>query len=233
MAALRALGGSRWVPSPKLPLGGARGVSGGLLTHLGRWFYDLEEAAGWAQRLRRRRLQWINRSRGSLGDIFGVDVVAAEFTLSCGGGVRFLGQEGWIRPESPWKEELLRLRDLPVVGLDLSGTPLTYEGLDNLVSLSQLSHLELSGCPHVCDWTLGRLHVFGATLRHLGLARCPQVTERGLATLHHLRSLRSLDVSGLGVPSAGLVRILLEEMLPGCRIVGMEEPGTPPGPPGQ
>ncbi|XP_027489197.1 distal membrane-arm assembly complex protein 2, partial [Corapipo altera] len=99
------------------------------------------------------------------------------------------------------------------------------------VSLSHLSHLELSGCPHVCDWTLGRLHVFGDTLRHLGLARCPQVTERGLATLHHLRSLRSLDVSGLSVPSPGLLRILLEEMLPGCRILGMEEPGTPPAPP--
>ncbi|XP_027563163.1 distal membrane-arm assembly complex protein 2, partial [Neopelma chrysocephalum] len=182
------LGGSlRRVPSPKFPPGGARGASGGLLTHLGRWFYDVEEAAGWAEKVRRRRLQRINRSRGSLKDVFGVDIVAAEFALSCGGGVRFLGQESWIRPETPWREELVQLRDLPVVGLDLSGTPLTYEGMDNLVSLSQLSQLDLSGCPHVCDWTLGRLHVFGATLRHLGLARCPLVTERGLATLHHLR----------------------------------------------
>ncbi|XP_057245343.1 distal membrane-arm assembly complex protein 2, partial [Malurus melanocephalus] len=169
------------------------------------------------------------RSRQSLRESFGDDVAAAEFTLSCGGGVRFLGEQRWIRPGS--RSELSRLCHLPLVGIDLSGTSVTYEGLDNLVSLSHLSHLDLSDCPHVSDWALGRLHGLGATLQHLGLARCPQVTERGLATLHHLRSLRSLDLSGLSLPSPALLRPLLQEMLPSCQILGMAEPGTPPGPP--
>ncbi|RMC22978.1 hypothetical protein DUI87_00005 [Hirundo rustica rustica] len=109
-------------------------------------------------------------------------------------------------------------------GLDLSGTPVTYGGLDNLVSLAHLAHLDLSGCPHLSDWALGRLHVFSGTLQHLALARCPQVSERGLAALHHLSSLRSLDLSGIPVPSPGRFRALLEAALPGCRILGLEEP---------
>ncbi|XP_058684887.1 distal membrane-arm assembly complex protein 2 [Poecile atricapillus] len=160
------------------------------------------------------------RFRSSLRESLGPEAAAAEFTWACGGGVRFLGQQRWIGPGS--RSELPRLRHLPVVGIDLSGTPVTYGGLDNLVSLSQLSHLELSGCPHVSDWLLARLHVFEATLEHLGLARCPQVSERGLATLHHLRRLRSLDLSGLVVPSPGRLRALLEAALPNCRILGME-----------
>lgn len=36
------------------------------------------------------------------------------------------------------------------------------------------------------------------------------------------RELQRLDVAGVRVPSPGLVRILLEEMLPGCQIVGMD-----------
>ncbi|XP_009996772.1 PREDICTED: ATP synthase subunit s-like protein [Chaetura pelagica] len=127
----------------------------------------------------------------------------------------------------------LRLPDAPVVAVDLSGSSLTYEGFDNLVLLRQLQHLDLSRCPHLDDWALGRLHVFGDTLRDLSVAHCPQVTERGLATLHHLRELRRLDVAGIQVPSPGLVQILLEEMLPKCHILGLDpedsvEMGTVP-----
>lgn len=42
------------------------------------------------------------------------------------------------------------------------------------------------------------------------------------------RNLRRLDVSGVAVPSPGLVRILLEEMLPRCQVLGMEVDGGPP-----
>ncbi|KAM4752029.1 distal membrane-arm assembly complex protein 2 isoform 1-T1 [Cyanocitta cristata] len=289
MAALRAIGASRGAPALRPPPGQRREGSGGLRAHLDRWAQRLGAVAGWAQR---GRLQNLNAYPQSPRDTFGDDAAAAEFTLAFGGGVRFLGQQRWIRPGS--RSELPQLWHLPVVGIDLSGTPITYRGLDNLgkapehpkttpkspkpprplgpphpkppgdtwahpgltcptwgppkpslshpgshpgsrcpptVSLSHLSHLDLSGCPHVSDWALGRLHVFGATLQHLALARCPQVTERGLATLHHLRELRSLDVSGLSVPSPGLLRVLLEEALPGCQVLGMAEAGAPPGPP--
>ncbi|XP_054043630.1 distal membrane-arm assembly complex protein 2 [Rissa tridactyla] len=238
MAALRAVLVAPPTPCPP-QVGQRRGAAGGgLLRYLGRWFYEAEAAEAWAERLRRRRLRSRNAYCGFLRDRYGDDVAAAIFTLSCGGGVRFEGQDGWLRPEGQWRPEVLRHLHVPVVALDLSGSPLTYHGLDNLVGLRRLRQLDLSECPHLDDWALGRLHVFGASLRELSVARCPLVTERGLATLHHLRELRLLDVSGLRVPSPGLVRILLEETLPRCRLRGMDHAGgghdtptTPPAPP--
>ncbi|KAM6288796.1 distal membrane-arm assembly complex protein 2 [Aegotheles albertisi] len=222
MAALRAVLAGRGAPTPLPPPGQSRGAAEGLLQRLGRWFYEVDEVAAWGERLRRHRLRDRNAYCSFLRDNYGADAAAAIFTLSCGGGVRFEGQEHWIRPEGHWHPKILHLCRVPVVALDLRGSPLTYEGLDNLVALTRLQQLDLSGCPHLDDWALGRLHVFGATLQDLALARCPRVTERGLATLHHLRELRRLDVAGIRVPSPGLVRILLEEALPGCQILGMD-----------
>ncbi|XP_054664147.1 distal membrane-arm assembly complex protein 2 [Grus americana] len=232
MAALRAVLGCRGAPALRPPPGQSRGAAGGLLQRLGQWFYEVEVVMAWGERLRQHRLRSRNAYRSFLRDTYGENVAAAVFTLSCGGGVRFEGQDSWIRPESHWRPEVLRLRDVPVVALDLSGSPLNYNGLDNLVPLTRLRHLDLSGCPHLDDWALGRLHVFGDTLQELSVARCPRVTERGLATLHHLRELRRLDVEGVRVPSPGLVRILLEEMLPDCQVLGMDlgdGTGTPTG----
>ncbi|XP_069719668.1 distal membrane-arm assembly complex protein 2 [Phaenicophaeus curvirostris] len=222
MAALRAVLGCRGAPLPRPLPSQTRGAAGELLQRLGRWFYDVEAMLAWTEQQRRKRLRNKNASCGYLRDAYGENVAAAVFTLAFGGGVRFEGQEQWMRPEHRWRAEVLHLRHVPVVALDLSGSTLTYDGLDNLVTLTQLQHLDLSGCPHLDDWALARLHVFGDTLQELSVARCPHVTERGLATLHHLRKLRRLDVSGLRVPSPGLVRILLEEVLPECEILGMD-----------
>ncbi|XP_069631221.1 distal membrane-arm assembly complex protein 2 [Haliaeetus albicilla] len=206
--------------APALHPGNAGGRWGGLLQRLGQWFYEVDVVTAWGERLwqhwlRRHQLRSRNAcvglGRGCVWD----NVVAAVFTLSCGGGgVRFEGQEHWIWLESCWCPEVLHLHDVPVVALDLSSSPLTYNGLDNLVPLTWLQHLDLSGCPHLDNWALGRLHIFRDSLRELSVARCPHVTERGLATLHHLQELWQLDVAGVQAPSPGLVRILLEEMLP-------------------
>ncbi|XP_053928221.1 distal membrane-arm assembly complex protein 2 [Cuculus canorus] len=222
MAALRAVLGCRGAPLPRPLPRQSRGAAGDLLQRLSRWFYDVEAMLAWTEQRRRNRLRNRNARCGYLRDTYGDNVAAAVFTLACGGGVRFEGQEHWMRPEHRWHDEVLRLRHVPVVALDLSGSTLTYDGLDNLVTLNQLQYLDLSGCPHLDDWALSRLHVFGDTLQELSVARCPCVTERGLATLHHLRKLRRLDVAGVQVASPGLVRILLEEVLPECQILGMD-----------
>lgn len=43
---------------------------------------------------------------------------------------RFKDRDLWVRGR--WRPELLQLRDVPVVAVDLSGSQLTYDGLDNL-----------------------------------------------------------------------------------------------------
>ncbi|XP_025923715.1 distal membrane-arm assembly complex protein 2, partial [Apteryx rowi] len=209
------------------------------LRRLGAWFSDAEVLAGWSARLQRYRLRTKNAYCGYVQELYGDDVAAAYFAISCcGGGARFEGRDEWLRPDARgrFSPELLQLRDVPVVAIDLRGSAVNYSGLDNLVRLTRLRHLDLGGCRHLDDWALARLHVFGESLRELSVAGCPRVTERGLAALHHLRHLQRLDVSDLpAVPNKGLVRILLEEMLPHCQVVGMDygdglEP--PPGPPG-
>uniref|UniRef100_A0A8D0L9L2 Distal membrane arm assembly component 2 n=1 Tax=Sphenodon punctatus TaxID=8508 RepID=A0A8D0L9L2_SPHPU len=92
-------------------------------------------------------------------------------------GFRYQGHTDWYRESKPWK---IRSKDLPVEAVDVSGSVINYDGLDNLVRLSALKSLNLSHCPHIDDWSLSRLHAFRETLEDLSLAGCPQVTERGL-----------------------------------------------------
>uniref|UniRef100_A0A452H0B3 Uncharacterized protein n=1 Tax=Gopherus agassizii TaxID=38772 RepID=A0A452H0B3_9SAUR len=128
-------------------------------------------------------------------------------------------------PGSPWKLSLqvgteIGAGQLPP-GLEACGSTLLFLSTP-AVKLTALKSLDLSRCPHVDDWTLNRLHVFKDSLEELSLAGCPQVTERGLACLHQLEHLRRLDLSHLpSVPTPGLIRILVEEMLPRCEVVGL------------
>ncbi|KAG8448821.1 hypothetical protein GDO86_015769 [Hymenochirus boettgeri] len=156
--------------------------------------------------------------------MYGKYVAAAYYALSKGGGARFQGHKEWYRADKRGKFswDFLEHRDVPVECVDLSNTPLTFRGLDNIVALKELRELYLNHCPHLDDWALSRLHVFNDSLEVLSLAGCPCITERGLATLHHLKNLKYLDVSDLhSVANKGLIRILMEEVLPNCEIVGM------------
>ncbi|KAL8219783.1 UNVERIFIED_CONTAM: hypothetical protein K2H54_033615 [Gekko kuhli] len=155
---------------------------------------------------------------------YGDDMAAAAFALLLKGGVRFRGQTEWYREHNrkQFCVDLVDYQGVPLEAIDFSGSIISYDGLGSLVKLKALKQLDLSRCPNVDDWSLSRLHVFGDTLEELSLAGCPRVTERGLGCLHHLESLRRLDVADLSsVPNKGLVRILLEEMLPRCEVVGI------------
>ncbi|KAE8585742.1 hypothetical protein XENTR_v10021434, partial [Xenopus tropicalis] len=136
----------------------------------------------------------------------------------------FQGHKDWYRADRRGKFswDFLEHKEVPVECIDLSRSPLTFRGLDNIVSLKELRELYLNNCPHLDDWALSRLHVFKDSLEVLSIAGCPSITERGLATLHHLQNLRYLDLSDLSsVTNKGLIRILMEEVLPKCEIVGI------------
>ncbi|XP_075773943.1 distal membrane-arm assembly complex protein 2 isoform X2 [Pelodiscus sinensis] len=204
MAAPRALQPCRGLPL----LLGARRLSGRaaaseplrqrFLRYLCSRFYDIESLVDWSAKLHFKNLRRKNA---------------------------FQGQERWFRAErhGTFNSDFLQFRDVPVEAIDLAGSVVNYHGLDNLVKLTALKSLDLSRCPNVDEWALSRLHVFAETLEELSLAGCPQVTERGLACLQQLENLRRLDLSHLpAVPCQGLLRILVEEMLPGCEVVGLD-----------
>ncbi|XP_058052346.1 distal membrane-arm assembly complex protein 2 [Ahaetulla prasina] len=199
---------------------------GGIFQYLSSRFYDIETFVEIGWKLKRWKMEKENKYAAKLHQNYGSDIGAAVFVLKLQGAIRFQDQMDWYRVKNPRKEESINFLDYsgkPLEAIDLSGSFLSYVGLENFVNLKGLKHLDLSRCPLVDDWCLNRLHPFGDTLQTLSLAGCPQITEGGLPCLHHFENLERLDVSNLpSVSHPLLIRILLEEMLPQCYIVGMD-----------
>ncbi|KAG7470789.1 hypothetical protein MATL_G00117440 [Megalops atlanticus] len=195
------------------------------LLYLCQRFHDVEQLVAWSSRLRSWVVRRKNRYYGYTQRQYGENVATAFYILSMRGAFRFAEQSEWFRPDSRGKFswDFVNFPDVRLEEVDMSRTLMNYTGLDNLVCQRGLRILSLQGCPEVDDWFLSRLHVFKDSLEELDLSHCPHVTVGGLAALHHLRRLRRLDLSFLPrVQNPGMVRILLEEVLPHCHITGVE-----------
>ncbi|XP_018411501.1 PREDICTED: ATP synthase subunit s-like protein [Nanorana parkeri] len=195
-----------------------------ILRFLGKYFVDLDNYKAWMTKRNQLRVKKINKPFSYMEYEYGKSAAVAYYTLVHKGGVRFHGHQDWLRvAQGKNSTEFLKYKDVPIESVDLSNCDVTCTGLDPILELEHLRFLNLSHCPYIDDWSLSRLNVLHPTLEVLILAGCPQITERGLASLHHLQKLKHLDVSDLpNVSHKGLTRILLEEVLPACEIVGME-----------
>lgn len=157
--------------------------------------------------------------------ILGSDLAAAHFIIYRGGSVGFKDQENWIRKDKNGNYSLPSkfVPNLYLEEIDASGTGLLYEGLSNLEYLYYLKSLNLSNCLKIDDWCLDRLTIFRTTLEHLNISNCPNITERGLSSLYRLRNLKTLNLSNLqNVNHLELVCLLLEDVLPNCKIIGVD-----------
>nr|XP_019606998.1 PREDICTED: ATP synthase subunit s-like protein isoform X2 [Rhinolophus sinicus] len=197
---------------------------GKLLQFLADRFYDVEALREYLFQKQVSKIHQKNRSFTYIKERYGPYVAGAYFILKQGGAVKFQGKE-WIRSNGRGHCSLqfLNFQAIPVKAVDASDCAINYQGLDNLLALKELQSLWLQRCPHVDDWCLSRLYQLADSLQELSLAGCPRISERGLACLHHLQKLRRLDISDLpAVSSPGLTRILVEEMLPNCEVLGAE-----------
>ncbi|XP_058385374.1 distal membrane-arm assembly complex protein 2 [Diceros bicornis minor] len=195
-----------------------------LLQFLADHFYDVEALREYLFRKQVLKVHQKNRSFTHIKEQYGPYIAGAYFVLKQGGAVKFQGQE-WMQSNGRGRFSLdfFKFQAVPVEAVDASGCAINYQGLDNLLALKELQSLSLQRCPHVDDWCLSRLHQLAGSLQELSLAGCPQVSERGLACLHHLQKLRRLDISDLpAVSNPGLTRILVEEMLPNCEVLGAD-----------
>ncbi|XP_023667989.2 distal membrane-arm assembly complex protein 2 [Paramormyrops kingsleyae] len=209
------------VSSPPSPLP----LRSRMLLFLVQHFHDIEAIVSWSSWLGNWTRQRKNVYYSYAQKQFGSNVAAAFYILNLKGGFRLAGQSDWVRPNAKGKFSLdfINFSDLSIEEVDASGTVINYMGLNNLVSQQKLRCLSLRGCPEVDDWFLSRLHIFKDSLEELDLSGCSRVSVGGLSALHHLRKLRKLDLSSLPrVQNPGLVRILLEEVLPHCHIMGVE-----------
>ncbi|XP_053461170.1 distal membrane-arm assembly complex protein 2 isoform X1 [Nycticebus coucang] len=209
-------------------LGGAVAPEGNqkktLLQFLADYFYDVQFLREYMLQNQMLKVRKKNRSLAHILETYGPYVTGAFFILNLGGAVRFQNKE-WIRPNERghFSLEFLKFQEVPIEAVDASGCDINYEGLDNLLSLKELQSLSLQRCPHVDDWCLNHLYPLANSLQELSLAGCPRISERGLASLHHLQNLRRLDISDLpAVSNPGLTQILVEEMLPNCKVVGAD-----------
>uniref|UniRef100_A0A8C5WNF0 Distal membrane-arm assembly complex protein 2 n=1 Tax=Laticauda laticaudata TaxID=8630 RepID=A0A8C5WNF0_LATLA len=197
----------------------------GIFQYLSNRFYDIESIVEISQKLKRWKMEKGNKYDADLHQRYGNDIGAAIFVLKLHGGIRFQDQMDWYRDPNP--EENIDVLDYcgkSLEAIDLSGSFISYIGLKNFANLKDLKHLDLSRCPLIDNWCLNLLHPFGDSLQTLSLAGCSQITEKGLPCLHHFKNLERLDVSNLpSVSHPLLIRILLEEMLPQCYIVGMDD----------
>ncbi len=102
---------------------------------------------------------------------------------------------------------------------------LEYEAFDNLSMLQSLQELNLSGNKKLDDWScdkIGRLFRNSTTLSTLNLSDNPLVTNRGIETLHKIRSLRKLIISGTNAaqyPFIELLILLFNDINPECEII--------------
>lgn len=195
-----------------------------LLQFLTDHFYDVEALRQYMLQRKMLKVHQENRSLTHIREKYGPYIAGAFFVLKQGGAVKFQDHE-WIRSEERghFSPEFLKLQMVPVQAVDASGCAINYDGLDNLLPLKELQSLSLQRCPHVDDWCLSRLYRL-VGLQELSLSGCPHISERGLACLHHLQNLCRLDISDLpAVSYPGLTRILVEEMLPNCEVLGMDE----------
>lgn len=194
------------------------------------------ERAAFDRKLRRERMRRLSSQKffPERHGILGPDLAAASFLIFRGALVKFQNKDEWYKKTED-DETGLPLKFEPgwvVEAIDASNAELYYEGLDNLTCLDGLKALRLAGNPNVDDWFMDRLSQFRETLEHLDVSGCPQITEHGLAALYRLRNLKTITLAHLShIKHIKLVGLMLEEAIPGCRVLGISyfDSDTSPG----
>uniref|UniRef100_A0A4W3GWP8 Uncharacterized protein n=1 Tax=Callorhinchus milii TaxID=7868 RepID=A0A4W3GWP8_CALMI len=158
--------------------------------------------------------------------LYGENVAASYYVLNQKGGVRYERDiDSWIRAN--WRGhfswDFLQFKDVPLEAVDVSGSTINYEGLENLEGGSW----KPDGTHQLSAQKLTRPD---STRRPCFNRFCPANRTQNISPSHYSSSLghfswnlRHLDLSNLpSVDNRGLLRILLEEILPQCQVVGID-----------
>ncbi|XP_005089144.1 distal membrane-arm assembly complex protein 2 [Aplysia californica] len=198
------------------------------------WDFNINDTEDIAAFLKKKRYEHLKDSQRYLQerhDALGPELAGAHFVLAQGGAVKFWNRDTWIRKDAQGRYSLPRsyVENLYVEAIDVSNTDFTYVAFDNIGQLSQLRYLNLSKCKYIDDWSLARLQRLSHSLEFLDISDCPRVTDWGLASLQCLRKMQGLRVVNLpGVKFLGLLTLLLEEQVPGLKMLGVTEADLQP-----
>lgn len=179
-----------------------------------------------------RRLQKIKSQQmipSEVIDEVGVELSVAHLVLRLGGAIRLSGADQWIGHIKECRHLLptTRIRDFHIEAIDLTGTLITYEGLEYLPSLHSLRELRLNTTAFLDDHCLRRISRMRKKLELLDISNCPQISGKGLSTLWNLQSLKMLNVAQNPLlEDKELVCILLQEKIPLLQIQGVDYLGA-------
>jgi len=156
--------------------------------------------------------------------ILGPELATAHFVCYRGGKVKFMHSPNiWIEDIDLFPNKYDKRYKL--LAVDASNLRLEYEAFDNLSMLQSLQELNLSGNKKLDDWScdkIARLFRNSTTLSTLNLSNNPLITNRGIETLHRVRSLRKLIISGTYAaqyPFLELLTLLFNDINPECEII--------------
>lgn len=155
---------------------------------------------------------------------YGPELGAAHFAISCGGSVKFYGNDKWYsnKKDSKFTLPTSFVDGVSLEAVDFQDTEIMYEGLVNIATARKVKWMSFRNCPYVDDWFLDNLIQFKDSLEYLDISDCADVTERGVCVLHRLRNLKTLKLENLpNIQYPELVCILLEDVLLDIKIEGI------------
>lgn len=156
--------------------------------------------------------------------ILGPELATAHFITYRGGKVKFTHSPNvWLNDinQFPGKYD----RRYQLLAVDASNVKLRYEAFDNLSMLTCIEDLNLSNNKLLDDWScdkIARMFRNSTTLSTLNLSNNPLITNRGIETLHRIKSLKKLIITGTKAaqyPFIELLIILFNDINPDCEIV--------------
>lgn len=109
--------------------------------------------------------------------------------------------------------------------LVILGCNIIYEGLDNLTMLEYLEELYLNDNPKLDDWACDRIaRQFrnSKRLAVLDISYNPLITHKGVETLHRIKSLKRLVITGTQAAQVDFLQLLImlfKDVNPDCEIV--------------
>ncbi|CAG0918908.1 unnamed protein product [Notodromas monacha] len=159
--------------------------------------------------------QFIEQRHSALG----YDLASAHFLLHRFGSVKFVGKDWLVAGENADLPEDFD-RHFRVEAIDISGTQITYEGLENLMQLRHLRWLNLSDCPHVDDFCMDQITAeYEESLEYLDISGCKSISERGVAAVVKLKNLKMLKMDRLPkCQNLNLLCLMLEDVNPNLKI---------------
>ncbi|XP_011298404.1 ATP synthase subunit s-like protein [Fopius arisanus] len=164
-------------------------------------------------------VKWSQRYIPERQQTLGNDLALAHFVVHRNGKVRMKGSQTFM--------DIKNALDLPdtftpnwfLEEVDVSGTEICYEGLENFANLGRLKIAAFRNCQYFDDWCLERILNMCPNLEVLDISDNVKITERGLEGAYRNCNLKKLIVTdwGYGV-SFELVCLMLEDAVPGLQV---------------